>query len=95
MLKPHGYITISDPDVAQVMEFDSASCCHCSAVIFVKPGTLSRVYLLPQLDGSMKEEPGAGCMKCGKPVCLRCHEIGTCAPIEKRLEFMEAVERNL
>lgn len=68
-------------------------CAHCQRIILVKANTLSRMYLFPQLDGSMREEPGAGCLKCDKPICLQCCEIGTCTPAEKTLEFMEAVSR--
>lgn len=96
MLRPHGYVTIVDPGasgVARVTEYDSVTCGHCSRVIFVKPGTISRVYLFPQLDGTVKEEPGAGCLKCAQPVCLRCHQVGTCRPVEKWMDQLEQAGR--
>jgi len=91
MLRPQGYVTVSSPERTQ--EFDTAQCGHCQRILLVKPGTLSRVYLFPQVDGSMREEPGAGCLKCGRAICLQCCDIGTCTPAEKWLEFMEAVGR--
>ena len=91
MLRPHGYVTVVSD--AGVTEFDSVTCGHCQRVIMVKPGTLSRIYLFPQRDGTMTEEPGAGCLKCGKAICLRCCDVGTCTPAEKLMEFMEAVGR--
>lgn len=92
MLKPHGYVTVSHPE-ARVMEFDAITCCHCAAVILVKPGTSSTVYLFPQPDGSFREEMGAGCHKCGKPVCLPCCDVGTCTPLEQSLAMLEALGR--
>jgi hypothetical protein len=94
MLRPQGYATII-PAEGRVIEYDTVSCAHCQRIVFVKPRTLSRVYLFPQMDGTFLEEPGAGCLKCGKPICLRCCDVGTCTPAEKMLEFMEAVGRHL
>jgi hypothetical protein len=92
MLKPHGYVTVSHPE-AKVVEYDSITCCHCQRIILVKPNTRSTVYLFPQLDGSFREEMGAGCFKCNKPICLQCCDVGTCTPIEQRLALMEAVKK--
>jgi len=33
------------------------------------------------------------CRSCMKPVCERCHAIGTCRPLERWLERVEAKER--
>ena len=93
MLRPQGYVTIFEPDRKQ-QEYDTITCCHCQRVVLVKPNTLARVYLFPQLDGRVLEEMGAACAKCGKPVCLQCHDIGTCVPAEQMLLFMEAVGKN-
>jgi hypothetical protein len=92
VLKPQGYATVFTAG-GRVIEHDTITCSHCMRVILVKPNTLSRIYLFPQLDGSMREEPGAGCLKCGKPICLSCCDVGTCTPAEKMLEFMEKVGR--
>lgn len=93
MLRPHGYVTIVG-EVDRVVEYDSITCGHCQSLIIVKPNTLSRVYLFRQPDGSVREEAGAACSRCMRPVCLRCCEIGTCVPAEKMIELMEAVGRH-
>ena len=90
MLRPQGYLTIVGVDAPQVIERDSVTCGHCSAVVFVKPATVNTVYQIPQHDGTWKEEPGAFCRVCMRAVCLHCHDVGTCTPFEKRLALMEA-----
>lgn len=94
MLKPKGYATIIDP-YAPMLKYDTASCAHCHGVIFVKPNTLSRVYLISVAPGVWKEEDGASCYKCGpeKPICLSCCEKGTCTPFEKWLDEIEGTIR--
>lgn len=89
MLRPQGYLTVTAPE-AKPLERDTASCKHCGAVMIVKPGTSATIYLLPRADGSFAEEPGAFCRNCMGPVCLRCHDVGTCVPFERWLERMEA-----
>lgn len=88
MLKPQGYAQILDPD-QPLLERDTATCSHCSAVIFVKPASASTVYLIYHRDGRITEEPGAFCRCCMKPVCLACHAVGTCTPLERWLEAHE------
>ena len=88
MLRPQGYAQIIEP--VQIVERDTASCGHCNRVIFVKPGTATTVYLIQHRDGHWTEEPGAFCRVCMRPVCLRCHDIGTCVPVERLLERLEA-----
>jgi hypothetical protein len=89
MRNPNGYAIIVDPD-APTWERDTAQCCHCSAIIFVKPNTVNTVYLINMPDGTWKEEPGAGCFRCGnKPVCLNCYALGVCTPLERMLEQLE------
>lgn len=89
-----GYATISSPD-APIVERDTASCCHCNAIIFVKPGTGATVYVEPQRQGPDKEEPGASCYRCMKAVCLACHAKGRCLPFERKIERQEARGRML
>ena len=87
--RPGGYATITDPE-APLVEFDTVSCCHCGGAIFVKPNTLSTTFLLADpVTGLWREEPGAWCGCCWKPVCLACHAVGTCTPLEKSLQQME------
>lgn len=89
MLRPAGYATITDPD-ARLVERDTASCCHCSAVIFVKPRTASTVFLVySRSHARWVEVPGASCWHCMKPVCLACHALGVCTPLERQLESWE------
>lgn len=84
-----GYATITDPDT-RIVEFDTVSCCHCSAAIRVKPNTVATVYLVVDpVTLLWREEPGASCYHCMKPVCLACHELGTCVPLERMLERAE------
>lgn len=92
MRRPQGYATFTSPD-APTIERDTAQCCHCNAIIFVKPGSGTTVYLIPQMTGPDIEEPGAACRRCMKPVCLRCHDLGRCVPFERKIERMEARSR--
>ncbi len=84
-----GYAFMTAPD-AQIWERDTITCGHCSRVVYVKPGTATTVYLLPHSDGRWTEEAGAFCRSCMKPVCLACHDVGTCLPLEKWLAQQEA-----
>lgn len=94
MRRSSGYAVISDPQAAvPQFEWDTASCGHCQRVIFTKPGSAQTVYVFPQADGSAKEEMGAGCRVCMRPVCLQCCEIGICQPWETQVELMEAAGR--
>lgn len=83
-----GYAVITEPD-KPTWERDTVSCKHCGRVIYVKPGTASTVYQILHWDGHWTEEPGAWCACCHGPVCLPCHDVGTCTPIEKMLAEME------
>ena len=84
-----GYATITEPN-RPLVEFDTAACCHCGAHIRVKPNTASTVYLIFNPTTWLWEEaPGASCWHCMKPVCLACEALGTCTPLERRLEQME------
>lgn len=95
MLRAGGYATIVDPD-RPLAEFDTCSCCHCSAAIFVKPGTAATTYLVASHTPAglliWSEVPGAACWKCGcQPICLACEALGVCLPLERQLEQMEKV----
>lgn len=96
MLKPHGYAQIIDPQAAAPLaEHDTASCGHCTAIILTKPGSASATYLVPATvhPPTYREEAGAFCRVCMRPVCLRCHAIGRCLPWERALEQSEARDR--
>lgn len=87
-----GYAIEVDPDLGgKTQEWDTCQCGHCQRIIFTKPGSLSRTYLVqdPVTAVFIGEEPGAFCRNCMRPVCLPCHDIGTCTPFEKALESYE------
>lgn len=88
MLRPGGYAQILDPD-APLVERDTCSCGHCNKVIFTKPGSASTTYLIQHRDGRWTEEAGAFCRVCMRPVCLRCHDLGSCLPLERWLDQQE------
>ena len=89
MLRPGGYVTIVEPDRPTV-EQDTTACGHCQRVILTKARSASTVYLIPTpIPGQYREEAGAFCRVCMKPVCLPCHDRGTCTPFERQLEMME------
>lgn len=87
MLRPQGQATVYGD---RLIEHDTIACGHCNRIIFVKPGSASTVYIFYQLIGPPREEPGAFCRVCMRPVCLRCHDVGTCTPLERHLEELEA-----
>ena len=89
MRTPQGYAQIVDPD-RPLIERDTISCGHCGLVVFVKPGTAATVYLIQHRDRSWTDEAGAFCRVCMRPVCLRCHDVGACRPLERWLELQEA-----
>ena len=88
MRSPLGIVQVFCDD-GRTIERDTITCGHCNRIVLVKPGTASTVYVFPQMAGPDKEEPGAFCRMCMKPVCLRCHDVGTCAPLMKQIEAME------
>lgn len=93
MLRPKGYATITDP-ADPVVEYDTCNCGHCQRIIFTKPGSAQTVYLFIR-QHEVKEEMGAFCRVCMRPVCLQCHDMGTCTPWERQIEQMEARRRFL
>lgn len=86
----YGAWTVTETGAIQ-REMDTVQCCHCQQHIFVKPGTSSTVYLIPDRIriGEFNEEPGAWCRNCMAPVCLKCHEIGICDPYLRKIERSE------
>lgn len=89
MLRPGGYGVIVEPGKRDV-EFDTVTCCHCGCLIHVRAGTAATVYQVwDDLLQAYRDEPGAGCWHCQKPVCLRCAALGTCRPLERQLEEAE------
>jgi hypothetical protein len=84
-----GYAQVVDPD-RPLVEYDTCMCCHCGTHLFVKPNTLSTVYLIfnPTI-WQWAEVPGASCWHCMKPVCLACHDRGVCVPLERMLAQAE------
>ena len=81
MRRPGGTIIITDPD-APTVEIDTVTCCHCQALVPVKP----------KQDAS---DVGGFCRMCFKHTCGRCADLGTCTPFEKKLEQAEARGRSL
>lgn len=72
MRNPGGYLLITAPE-GPAIERDTFSCCHCNAIVVVKPGSgITRGW----------------CGLEGKPHCggERCWP---CVPFERRLEVME------
>lgn len=102
MLSPTGYSIVTSPDSDRpVAEYDNTTCGHCQQAIFVKPGSACTVYLIPVLDDNRvwrwREEPGAFCRVCMRPICLTCHDQGQgrCRTWERMIERSEARERFL
>lgn len=94
MIRTRGYAVWADPD-APTRELDTASCGHCGAVIFLKPGTGATTYLIPGALPTLpaQEVPGAACRLCMTAVCLSCHADGRCLPLERQLDASEARDR--
>lgn len=88
MRRPQGYATVVDPD-RPLVERDTVSCGHCNRIVFTKPGSASTVYLIQHRDQRWTEEPGAFCRVCMRAVCLPCHDVGSCLPLERWLYQQE------
>ncbi len=87
MRRPQGYVSVVGG--WRDAELDSVTCGHCNQIVLVKPGTAATMYLLPQMDGPAKEEPGAMCKQCMRAICLTCYADGRCIPLMRRIEAME------
>jgi len=93
MRRPTGYGVTTSPDHPPIKR-DTISCGHCQRIVFVKPGEASTVYLIfDRVRWAWKEEMGAFCRLCMRPVCLQCHGYGGCIPWEKKIEISEARDR--
>lgn len=57
-------------------ECDTFSCAHCNRVVFVNAR-------------ERPEDIGGFCKCCAGLICGPCVDIGTCTPLEKRLQEME------
>jgi hypothetical protein len=75
MLRPQGYLTISDPE-SGVREADTFTCHHCSALVKVVP-------LRPP------SEAGGWCPICTTLICGPCADLRRCRPWEQQLEISE------
>lgn len=92
MRRPQGYLSVVG---ATTIELDTATCGHCNQIVMVKPGSFATTYLVADGLHPLKEEPGAMCKVCMRAVCLSCHAVGRCTPLERRIEQMEARGRFL
>lgn len=89
-MRVHGVGTWVDPQQAKpILERSTIACGHCGKIVFIKPGTATTVYLIPTRSGGWIEEPGAFCGICQTPVCLPCHDHGTCRPLDVWLQQVE------
>jgi hypothetical protein len=75
VLRPHGTIIISDPDLPHDVHMDVMTCVHCQSAWVVRPGSGRVRGFCMRCNG----------VTCGGPKCLEC--LG---PIERRIELYEA-----
>ena len=81
MRRPGGYAVLMDPANPGAVERDTFTCSHCNGVVFVQP----------------KQDPtemGGFCRLCYGHICKGCASTMKCDPFEKKLERMEARDRN-
>lgn len=74
VIRPHGTIIITDPDLPHEVQRDTLQCCHCQAIWIVSPGSGRRRGF---------------CTKCNQVTC-GAGTCGHCLPFEKKLELYEA-----
>ena len=72
-----GYLAIDDPD-KRLVERDSYLCCHCQALVTVKPGS-----------GKQR----SWCFRCGKNTCGAGPCVTRCIPFEAKMEAAEGRRR--
>lgn len=88
-----GYATIIAPDRPMV-ERDSTTCGHCQRVVWIKAGSACTIYLIFDPDTQReREEPGAFCKVCMRPVCLKPSCLDHCCVWEQQLAISEAKDR--
>jgi hypothetical protein len=84
-----GYLTITDPAAARLVEIDTVACSHCGALIPQQNADGTRITSI------------AMCHNCGpRQVCEACDRDGRCTPLMRRIEeierrdaFLRAVEQ--
>ena len=80
--RPHGYVTIVDPD--GMREFDSLRCCHCQKMWLVKPGSGNRRGWCSL----------CGDVTCGAPACQPCVPFEKQLDMQERREkLMQALQQ--
>ena len=95
MKQPTGYGIIVDPDASSPFEFDTITCNHCQQIVRTKARSAATIYYVRNEVGALVEEAGAFCRVCMSPICLNCHDVGTCTPWERKMEEAEAKFRFL
>lgn len=103
-IRDHRSYSATSFDSGQVVEQDTVVCHHCQRIVKVKPGTAATTYIIETLhvdpvtrkyEIQTREDPGAFCRGCMKPICLTCEKDGRCIPFMRRIEQMEARGRQL
>jgi hypothetical protein len=69
-------------------ERKTITCAHCDKLVYVQPGTDGTSPLSP-LAG-VQQLPPSVCHICWALVCIQCHGLGVCRPLEERLRKLEA-----
>src|SRR5260221_10768900 len=88
-----GYLTIVEPD-RPLVERDTITCGHCQRIIITKANSGSTVYLVvDRATNQIREEPGAFCRHCMRPVCLSPRCLAACLVWEQQLERSESRDR--
>ncbi len=75
VLRPHGVILISDPDLPHEVQIDVMTCVHCQQAWIVRPGSGRVRGFCTRCHG----------VTCGSRACCEC-----AGPMEKRVELYEA-----
>jgi hypothetical protein len=78
--RPDGGYAIVTRDDGKILEFKTATCCHCQKII---------------VFGAPMQDEGGICYRCMKPVCGTCADSGKCEPFERKLleEETKAIRR--
>lgn len=88
MDRPTGY-AVWDGGDGRRLQADSYRCAHCG-IIFYATTEQDKREMMP---GTVLDY--GHCLSCQKPVCGTCADRGTCTPLEKQIEKMEARDRFL